>query len=55
VPEVLLSGNHREIEKWRRRQALERTLATRPDLLATAHLSEKEREYLEELAKGRQS
>jgi len=55
VPEVLLSGNHREIAQWRRRQALQRTLATRPDLLATARLSEKEREYLEELAKGRQS
>ena len=55
VPEVLLSGNHREIAKWRRRQALQRTLETRPDLLATAHLSENERECLEELAKGRQS
>jgi tRNA (guanine37-N1)-methyltransferase len=55
VPEVLLSGNHREIAKWRRRQALQRTLATRPDLLAEAQLSEKDREYLEELAKGRQS
>ena len=55
VPEVLLSGNHREIARWRRRQALQRTLATRPDLLAAARLSEKEREYLEELAKGRRS
>jgi len=55
VPEVLLSGNHSEIAKWRRRQALQRTLATRPDLLAAAWLSEKEREYLEELAKGRRS
>jgi tRNA (guanine37-N1)-methyltransferase len=55
VPEVLLSGNHREIEKWRRRQALQRTLLTRPDLLAEAKLSKKEREYLEELAKGLQS
>jgi tRNA (guanine37-N1)-methyltransferase len=33
VPEVLLSGNHAEIEKWRREQALERTTARRPDLL----------------------
>jgi tRNA (guanine37-N1)-methyltransferase len=55
VPEVLLSGNHREIARWRRRQALQRTLLTRPDLLAEAQLSEKDREYLEELAKGRQS
>jgi tRNA (guanine37-N1)-methyltransferase len=55
VPEELLSGNHREIARWRRRQALQRTLLTRPDLLAEAQLSEKDREYLEELAKGRQS
>jgi tRNA (guanine37-N1)-methyltransferase len=55
VPEVLLSGNHREIAQWRRRQALQRTLLTRPDQLAEAQLSEKDREYLEELAKGRQS
>jgi tRNA (guanine37-N1)-methyltransferase len=55
VPEVLLSGNHREIAQWRRRQALQRTLATRPDLLATAQLSEKERDYLDELANGQRS
>jgi len=33
VPPILLSGHHREIERWRRRQALERTLERRPDLL----------------------
>jgi tRNA (guanine37-N1)-methyltransferase len=55
VPEELLSGNHREIARWRRRQALQRTLLTRPDLLTEAQLSEKDREYLEELAKGQQS
>jgi len=33
VPEVLLSGNHAEIEAWRRAEALKRTLARRPDLL----------------------
>jgi tRNA (guanine37-N1)-methyltransferase len=33
VPEVLLSGNHAEIEAWRRTEALKRTLARRPDLL----------------------
>jgi tRNA (guanine37-N1)-methyltransferase len=33
VPDVLLSGNHGEIEKWRRAQALERTKKHRPDLL----------------------
>lgn len=46
VPDVLLSGNHREIDQWRRRQALQRTLAVRPDLLAGAHLSDKDKKYL---------
>ena len=52
VPDVLLSGNHREIAGWRRRQAMQRTLADRPDLLATARLSDEEKRYLQELAKG---
>lgn len=39
VPEVLLSGNHAAIERWRRDEALARTLARRPDLLASAVLS----------------
>ena len=51
VPEVLLSGHHREIEEWRRREALKRTLRRRPDLLAAADLTEKDREILEELKK----
>jgi tRNA (guanine37-N1)-methyltransferase len=55
VPDVLLSGNHREIAEWRRRNSLQRTLAVRPDLLATARLSEKDRKYLQELAEGRQN
>ncbi len=50
VPDILLSGNHREISLWRRRQALKRTLATRPDLICTAHLTEDERSYIRELA-----
>ena len=49
VPSVLLSGNHQEIAKWRRRQSLGRTAASRPDLLKDAHLSASDREYLEEL------
>jgi tRNA (guanine37-N1)-methyltransferase len=40
VPEVLLSGNHGEIAKWRRREQLRRTLLRRPDLLKEAELSE---------------
>ncbi len=47
VPEVLLSGNHAEIARWRRRQSLLRTRARRPDLLASAPLDEKERDWLE--------
>ncbi|MCJ7836352.1 tRNA (guanosine(37)-N1)-methyltransferase TrmD [Cuneatibacter sp. NSJ-177] len=46
VPEVLLSGHHANIEKWRREQSLERTLRWRPDLLEQALLTKKDREYL---------
>jgi len=52
VPDVLLSGNHQEIAKWRRRMALQRTWFKRPDLLATARLDEEDRIYLRELEKG---
>ncbi|MQF69116.1 tRNA (guanosine(37)-N1)-methyltransferase TrmD [SAR202 cluster bacterium AD-804-J14_MRT_500m] len=47
VPEVLLTGNHREIDRWRRRMALERTLDRRPDLLNQALLSKEDLEHLE--------
>lgn len=46
VPEVLLSGNHSEIDKWRRMKALEITLHRRPDLLEKAHLNKDEIEWL---------
>ena len=49
VPEVLLSGNHGEIARWRRQEALRRTLARRPDLLARAPLTAKDREFLRSL------
>ncbi len=49
VPEILLSGNHGKIERWRREQALLRTWQRRPDLLATAPLSEADRKYLSKL------
>jgi len=49
VPEVLLSGNHAEIEAWRRREALKATLRKRPELLATAELTEEDIQVLEEL------
>jgi len=50
VPEVLLSGNHAEIDRWRRRQSLLRTRQRRPELLARAHLSDEDRAFLERLA-----
>ena len=46
VPQVLLSGNHKEIARWRREQAIERTKRRRPDLLRTAKLTEEERRRL---------
>ena len=49
VPEVLLSGHHKNIETWRRQQSIKRTLERRPDLLEDANLSKKERQYLAEL------
>ncbi len=49
VPEVLLSGDHARIARWRREQSLRRTLARRPDLLQTADLSEADRQFLERL------
>jgi len=47
VPDILLSGDHAKIEKWRREQSLLRTLERRPDLLEKADLSEKERKFIE--------
>jgi tRNA (guanine37-N1)-methyltransferase len=49
VPEILLSGHHKNIDEWRRRQALARTLKFRPDLLEKAPLSDEDRRLLEEL------
>ena len=49
VPDVLLSGNHAEIARWRRREQLRRTLKRRPDLLKTAALSDSDREILTDL------
>ena len=49
VPEILLSGNHAEIDQWRRHESLKRTLAHRPDLLPTADLDENDIRYLSEL------
>lgn len=46
VPDILLSGHHAEIARWRREQALKRTLERRPDLLTRAVLSEQDKEFL---------
>ncbi len=54
VPDVLLSGHHAAIDRWRRREALRRTLARRPDLLAAATLDADERRILDELVKERE-
>ncbi|MDD5099385.1 MAG: tRNA (guanosine(37)-N1)-methyltransferase TrmD [Syntrophales bacterium] len=50
VPEVLLNGNHREIEEWRRRAAILRTREKRPDLLLDSVLTAQEKKWLEDLA-----
>ena len=49
VPDVLLSGHHARIARWRRKEALRRTLQRRPDLLARATLSEEDRLLLDEI------
>ncbi|MBA3641368.1 MAG: tRNA (guanosine(37)-N1)-methyltransferase TrmD, partial [Acidobacteria bacterium] len=53
VPPTLLSGNHKEIERWRRREALVRTLERRPDLLDSADLDEQDRALLKEVLEQR--
>jgi tRNA (guanine37-N1)-methyltransferase len=52
VPAVLLSGHHAEVARWRRVEALRRTLARRPDLLATAPLTDQDRADLSRLSEG---
>ncbi len=54
VPPVLLSGNHEEIRRWRKRAALKKTLRNRPDLLQSAALSKEDRLLLREVAEGAQ-
>ena len=49
VPDVLRSGNHREIEKWRRKESLKRTFERRPDLLDAVELSKEDKKFLETL------
>jgi tRNA (guanine37-N1)-methyltransferase len=49
VPEVLLSGNHAEIARWRRTQSLKRTLRRRPDLLQQAELSDEDKKLIAQM------
>ena len=51
VPDVLLSGHHGNVDKWRREQSLKRTLERRPDLLEQADLSKDDEKYLKKLKK----
>ena len=51
VPEILLSGHHANIEKWRREQSVIRTAERRPDLLEKADLTQKEKELVKTLVK----
>lgn len=51
VPEILLSGNHKEIEKWRRKQSLLRTLIRKPEIFTNKKLSKRELTLLKELEK----
>ena len=52
VPEVLLSGNHKEIEKWRRKKSLLRTLIRRPKIFANKKISKEDLDLLKELEKS---
>jgi len=53
VPEPLVNGNHEEIRRWRRREALKKTLRNRPELLRDVELSKEDRKLLEELRSGK--
>jgi len=49
VPQILLSGHHGNVERWRRDQSILRTLQRRPELLEKAQLDKKDRKVLQEL------
>jgi len=54
VPDVLLSGHHAEVRRWRKKTALARTLDRRPDLIDSASLDDEDRALLEEIRRERQ-
>ncbi|SHH07504.1 tRNA (guanosine(37)-N1)-methyltransferase TrmD [Tepidibacter thalassicus] len=51
VPDVLLSGNHKKIDEWRRQQSIEITLKRRPDLIKNANITDKDKKYIEKINK----
>ena len=53
VPDVLLSGHHANVEKWRREQMIIRTADKRPDMIEKADLTDKEKKFLEEYLKSK--
>jgi tRNA (guanine37-N1)-methyltransferase len=53
VPDVLLSGHHADVRRWRRKAALVRTLERRPDLIDAANLDEEEQKLLDEIRRER--
>ena len=53
VPDVLLSGHHADVRRWRKKTALERTLERRPDLIESASLDEEDKTLLDEILKER--
>ena len=55
VPDILLSGHHSNVEKWRREQSIIRTLKNRPELLEDAVLSKKEQKFLDELLRQQET
>ena len=55
VPDILLSGDHAKIEKWRREQALQRTFHKRPDMIEKAELGEKDLKFVEDLKSKKSS
>ena len=55
VPDVLISGHHAEIAKWRRREAIRKTFENRADLLDRASLTDEERDFVRELRQNQAS
>ena len=53
VPEVLINGNHQQIRRWRREQALQKTLRNRPDILKDAALSEQDQKIVSRITRQR--